>query len=227
MIANCLFEQNQGRIGGAVVGFGSREPYRSHPTNHFELYNCSFINNGAQYGSAIEINKEFYDSILVGTVLTLVLNNCTFQNNNLHKINSSSNSSSVGTVALSGANVEFRETTIFSNNNSTALIVDGASVRFINNSMTTFQDNSGLHGGAISLISGAWISVYPNSSVIFLRSTAVQYGGAIYVGLSRPFDYLLSHICFIKYHVEKVLPSEWEANFMFVNNTAKSNIGNM
>ena len=54
----------------------------------------------------------------------------------------------------------------------------------------------------------------------------MQYGGAIYVGLSRPFDYLLSHICFIKYYSEKVAPSEWETNLTFINNTAKSNIGN-
>ena len=224
MIANCLFEQNQGRLGGAVNGFGSRKPNRSHPTNHFEIHNCSFINNGAQYGSAIEINKEFYDFILVGTVFTLVLNNCTFLSSNLHK--NLSNSSSIGTVAMSGTNVEFRGTTVFSNNNSTALLVDGTRIMFSTNSSTIFQDNSGLHGDAISLISVAWISVYPNSSVIFLRNTAVQYGGAIYVGLFRPFDYLLSHICFIKYYSKKVAPNEWETNLTFINNTAKSNIGN-
>ena len=224
IIADCLFKQNQGKVGGGVNGFGSREPNRSHPTNHFEIRNCSFINNGAHYGSAIEINKEFYDSILVGTVLTLVLNDCTFINNTFHK--NLSNSSSVGTVAMSGTNVEFRGTNVFRNNNSTALLVDGASAKFSNNSVTTFQDNSGLHGGAISLITGAWISAYPNSSVMFLRNTAVQYGGAIYVGLSRPFDYLLSHICFVKYFSEKKAPSKWKTNFTFTNNTAKSNIGN-
>ena len=149
MIANCLFEQNQGRLGGTVNDFGSREPNRSHPTNHFEIHNCSFINNGAQYGSAIEINKEFYDSILVGTVLTLVLNNCTFLNNNLHNL---SNTSSIGAVAMFGTNVEFRGTAVFSNNNSTTLLVDGTCVTFSTNSSTIFQDNSGLHGDAISLI---------------------------------------------------------------------------
>ena len=222
IITNCLFQKNQAFIGvgGGIVGFGSREPQRTQPTNRFEIYNSSFISNGAQYGSAIQINKEYFDSITVGTIFTLVLDNCTFTNNNLND----NYSSSVGAVAMSGVNVEFRGTTVFSNNNSTALIVDGAFLRFGNDSLTTFQDNIGLHGGAISLINGAWISVYPNSNLIFLRNIAIQYGGAIYVELSTPFDYLLSHICFIRYYLENISPGEWKTNFTFVNNTAgKSN----
>ena len=217
-IANCLFEQNQALIGvgGGVAGFGSREPQRTQSTNYFEVFNSVFINNGAQYGSAIQINREHFDSITVGTIFTVVLNNCNFTNNNLFE-NSSSN---IGAVAMSGVNVEYRGTTIFSNNNSTALIVDGAFVRFSNDSLTIFEDNSGLHGGAVLLIKGSWISVYPNSSVIFLRNTAIQYGGAIYVELSTPFDYLLSHICFVRYYLENVSPSEWKTNFIFINNTA-------
>ena len=123
--------------------------------------------------------------------------------------------------------MEFRGTTIFSNNTSTALFVDGASINFGNDSRTIFQDNSGLHGGAISLISGSFISMYRNSSVIFLRNTAVLYGGAIYVALSTPFDYILSRVCFIRYYSENVSHNEWNTSFTFINNTAgKGNIGN-
>ena len=221
-VANCIFEQNQALIGvgGGVLGFSSREPQRSQSTNRFEIHNSSFIRNGAQYGSAIQINKEYFDAITVGTIFTLVLVNCNFTNNNLNE----DNSSSVGAVAMSGVNVEFRGTTVFSNNNSTALLVDGASITFSDNSTTTFQDNRGLHGGAILLVSGAWIIVYPNSNQIFLRNAAVQYGGAIYVSLTTPFDFLVSHICFIRYYLQHISPSEWKTNFTFINNTAgKSN----
>ena len=58
------------------------------------------------------------------------------------------------------------------------------------------------------------------TSLIFLRNRAIQYGGAIYAELSTPFDYLLSHICFIRYYLENVPPDEWKTNFTFVNNTA-------
>ena len=224
VVANCLFEENQGRIGGGFIGFGSREPQTKQPTNYFEIYNSSFINNGAQYGSAVEINREYFESIMIGTRFTMILNNCTFANNNLHESNSLSNSSSVGAVAMSEVDVEFRGTTLFTNNTSTALVIDGASVKFSNDSMTTFQDNSGLHGGAISLVNGAQITIYPNSNVIFLRNTAIQHGGAIYVALSTTFEYLLSRSCFVRYYIDSISPSEWRTNFTFINNTGgKSN----
>ena len=227
MIANCQFEQNQGAVGSGITGFGSREPQRIQPTNRFEIHNSSFINNGALYGSAIQINKEYFESIAVGITFTIVINNCTFADNNLYENNSLFSSSSIGAVALSEVDMEFRGTTIFSNNTSTALFVDGASINFGNDSQTIFQDNSGLHGGAISLISGSFISMYRNSSVIFLRNIAVLYGGAIYVALSTPFDYILSRVCFIRYYSENVSPNEWNTSFTFINNTAgKGNIGN-
>ena len=150
----------------------------------------------------------------------LVLKDCKFTSNNLND-SSQTNLSTIGAVAMSGVNVLFCGHTHFINNTSTALMVDAATVDFGNDSVTIFQDNSGLHGGAILLIEGASIIVYPNSTVIFLRNKAVEHGGAIYVELSTPFDYLLSHACFVRYYLETVLPDNWETNFTFINNTAR------
>ena len=91
------------------------------PTNHFEIHNSSFIGNEAKYGSAIEINKEFYASVTGGAIFTLVISNCTFINNCFKE-----SSSSIGAVAMSEVSVEFRGASKFSNNTSTALIVCGA-----------------------------------------------------------------------------------------------------
>ena len=143
------------------MGFGSREPENIKPTNHFEIHNSSFINNKARFGSAIQINRDYFDSITVGSIFTLVLNNCTFTSNNF------SDNSSIGAVAMSGVNIQFWGYTHFINNTSTALVVDAATVEFGNDSVTVFQDNSGLHGGAISMIKEARIVVYPNSVVAF------------------------------------------------------------
>ena len=44
--------------------------------------------------------------------------------------------------------------------------------------------------------------------------------------LSTPFDYILSHICFIRYYFENISPDKWRTNFTlnFVDNTGgKSN----
>ena len=211
-ISDCWFEENQALTGGGVMGFGSRE---TQPTNHFEIHNSSFVGNKAQFGSAIQINRQFFDSIIMGSIFALVLKDCNFISNNLHE------NSSIGALAMSGVNVEFLGYNYFTNNTSTALMVDAATIKFGNDSVTVFQDNSGLHGGAILLIQGASIIVYPNSTVIFLRNKAVENGGAIYVELSTPFDYLLSHACFIRYYLETVLPSNWKTNFTFIDNTAR------
>ena len=90
---------------------------------------------------------------------------------------------------MSGVNIQFWGYTHFINNTSTALIVDAATVEFGDDSVTMFQDNSGLHGGAISMIKEARIVVYPNSTVAFLRNTAVEY----------MWSYL--HLLTISYHV--------------------------
>ena len=223
-ISNCSFKQNQALtgVGGGILGFGSRELKSAKPTNHFEIHNSSFFSNTAFFGSAIQINKQYYDSATAGSMFVLVLKGCNFTSNNLQN-SSHTTFSSIGAVALSGVNVEFWGQTHFINNNSTALMVDGATVEFSNDSVTVFQNNSGLHGGAILLIEGAGIIVYPNSTVIFLRNTAVEHGGAIYVELSTPFYYLLSHVCFVRYYAENVLPDNWETNFTFINNTARQN----
>ena len=219
-VTNCYFAENQALtgIGGGILGFGSRE---SEPTYHFEIHNSSFICNKAQFGSAIQINREYFDSVIVGSFFTLVLKNCNFTSNNLH------DNSSIGAVAMSGVSIQFHGLTYFINNTSTALIVDGATVEFGNDSVTVFQDNTGLRGGAISLIEGAKIIVDINSTLVFLRNAAVEHGGAIYVELSTPFDYLLSHVCFIRYRLETVLPSNWETNFTFINNTARQSSNNI
>ena len=36
-----------------------------------------------------------------------------------------------------------------------------------------------------------------------------------------PFDYLLSHACFVRYYSEIIPPDQWETNFTFVDNTAR------
>ena len=60
---------------------------------------------------------------------------------------------------MSGINMEFWGYTHFSNNTLTTLMVDTATTELRNESVTSFQDNSGLHCGAILLIEGAGIIV--------------------------------------------------------------------
>jgi len=223
IVESCSFSHNKAvsGVGGGISLFGSREPETLRPTNHFIICNSSFAQNEALYGSAIEINRQYFESILVGTIFTLIIDSCIFTNNSLYSTRSEV--SSIGTVSTSGVNIKFTGTTIFSGNNLTALAVDGAVVEFFNNSVINFTDNHGLHSGGIHLISNAWIKIYPNCTVSFIRNTAVHYSGAIYVELSTPFDYILSRVCFVRYYLESISPKEWNFTFIFKNNSAGEN----
>ena len=61
--------------------------------------------------------------------------------------------------------------------------------------------------------------VHRNSSLLFVRNTALNHGGAIYVELSTPYDYILSHSCFVRYYLDDIFPNKWNTNFTFINNS--------
>ena len=91
--------------------------------------------------------------------------------------------------------------------------------------MIVFDGNSGVHGGAIMLIGGAWIKIHPYSNISFLHNNALISGGAIHVDVGTPFDHLVSHVCFIRYYKEYVSPRNWLTNFTFQDNKVNDNKG--
>ena len=103
--------------------------------------------------------------------------------------------------------------------------MDSATVEFTEHSVTIFDGNSGVHGGAIMLMGGAWIEIHPYSSVSFLHNNALISGGAIHVDVGTPFDHLASHVCFIRYYKENVPPTNWLTNFTFQDNKVNDDNG--
>lgn len=178
VLNNCTFKNNHALkgTGGGIMGYASHEPGIAQATNKFVVRNSTFINNEAQYGSAIQINKEYHSSIVEGNMLTFIVDGCVFIENNLQSVQNTT-FDSVGAVSSSGVNIQFRNYTRFSQNNSTALVVDGAFADFFVDSFTEFTENKGLHGGAILLIGESWIQVHPNCTLVFLKNTAQDYGG--------------------------------------------------
>ena len=156
----------------------------------------------------------------------MLINNCTFTSNNFFNLESSlSDYGSIGAVASTYVNIAFGGKTSFLTNNLTALVIDSSTVEFTEHSVTIFQNNSGVHGGAIFLINGAWIKIHPHSNVSFLHNNALISGGAIHVDVSTPFDHLASHVCFIRYYKEYVPTSEWLTNFTFKDNEVSEDKG--
>ena len=223
IIVDCIFMSNYALkgSGGGILWYVTHEANAMQPTNRFEVYNTLFVQNEAQYGSAIQINKDYFSSIIGGQVLSLLLDNCSFIGNELRF--DVSESGGIGAVAASGINIQFRKSTLFFENKCTALVMDDAIVEFLNHSYTNFQDNRGLHGGAILLMGSSLMELYYNTTLMFLQNTATGYGGAIYVELSAPYDYLISHACFVRYFDDSLMPGDWTASVIFVNNSAITN----
>ena len=227
-IDSCSFERNRSPVvGGGLSWHGGTELLGTRQTNYFAVSRSSFVYNQALYGSAIQINKEYFDLIANGTFLNLMISSCNFTYNSaniqLTSLSGQGGASGVGVVSASNVNIQFSGYTDFSLNNSTALVGDGAELGFHNNSVTIFHDNRGFLGGALLLMSSSRINVHFNSALIFIRNVAVINGGAIYVHFATLFDYLISYSCFIRYLGQNISLDKWNATFIFIDNKAANN----
>ena len=228
IIDSCSFERNRSpMVGGGLSWHGGTELLGTQQTNYFAVSRSSFLYNQALYGSAIQINKEYFDLIANGTFLNLMISSCNFTYNSANILltytSGQGGASGVGVVGASKVNIQFSGYTDFSSNNSTALVGDEAELGFHNNSVTIFHDNRGFLGGAILLMSSSRINVHFNSTLIFLRNVAVINGGAIYVHFATLFDYRIFYSCFIRYLGQNIAIDKWNARFIFIDNKAANN----
>ena len=226
IIDSCSFEHNQSPVvGGGLSWHGATEVLGTRQTNHFVVSRSLFAYNQALYGSAIQINKEYFDLIANGTFLNLEVHSCNFTYNsaNILLTSTSGGSSGVGVVSASKVNIQFSGYTEFSSNNSTALVGDEAELGFHNHSVTVFHDNRGFLGGAVLLMSSSWMNMHFNSTLMFLRNEAVINGGAIYVHFATLFNYLISYSCFVRYLGQNIAIDEWNTQLIFVDNKAADN----
>ena len=225
LVANSLFEENEA-VGGTAGGlgwYGSNEPDVPRPTNHVRVYNTSFVRNCARFGFAMEIHKGFLHFLVNGRMLDFIIDSCSFIENGLKSLPQSTlavQNNSLGAVVASEVGIQIRGYTSFVMNRFTALVLDKEKVEFCENSVTVFQNNNGVHGGAILLIDTAWIMVNYSSTVTFVGNTATVAGSAIYVQLITPYDHTLSHSCFIRYFEQNTAVSKWNATFTFISNTS-------
>ena len=211
--------------GGGLGFYGSREPNVTSSTNYIEISKCHFEENLAQFGSALAIAKDYYEVIPRGVLLTFIITSCTFignnVNNNMDAFNAhrSNSHSRVGAIAVIGFNIQFRLSTCISHHNTTALVMDNAIAEFYNGSTVIFTLNSGLKGGAILLLQGSWLKLFSDVKLTFQNNTAIKSGGAIFVEMISPFDFLESHICFMR-HYNNTPPSNWNnITIEFINNS--------
>ena len=233
---NCTFEENSANGNGGGLSIFSTKGTNTvfSTTNKINIINCQWRNNSAFVASAIDLAPEVFSRLGSGLLPKVVIDNCTFEyNHNVDIIKSESdyfNASINGlaTVYISGYQVDFSRDICFQYNNGTGIYLSLASIHIKKGSNLHFEGNIGKHGGAISMAAFSVLYIHNNCSLSFYNNTSLTKGGAIFVlYMDTQHEAGFSRSCFIQ-HPESELSNvdEDSINFYFINNTAKSEVGN-
>ena len=129
--------------------------------------------------------------------------------------------SGAGAVFSNELSVLFRGTTIFDNNNGTALYLSGSIASFQASSRVVFTHNDGTNGGGIALLGRSYLYLKGSSDFSFMHNTARQLGGGIYF---HGTDDIIYQPCFI-YNGPQSSSNTTLSKFNFSDNHAQSGRG--
>ena len=201
----CNIEGNvAGQYGGGFRTYSSRNTLI--PIS-ITFSQCSFTNNTALYGPAVDILPRSVDVYNDGFFSNLSFIDCKFMSNEVTKtLNDKSKSdtfkhydSGKGVFSCSNFFLFFGGHTQFKDNSGSAMYLSSCRVRFESESFVEFTNNSGFDGGALVLFGGSVLFVNDNSTLTFVNNTAVSRGGAIMYFSSNEHDFVSLKSCFIQY----------------------------
>ncbi len=225
-INNTNLKNNKASYGGGMTIFSNSDLHLTKLNNTIQFYNCKWTGNTASFGAAIDIAPSTFDEAPGNVPVIPLFINCTFKNNYIlsqpYK-NNREYSFSSAIISITSINVEFKGYTQFKDNDGTALMVNSAIAIFDKNSQVYFINNVGKKGGAIALLGISYIQFSPNS-LFYFDGNMAEIGGAIYSETTNKHDYILTRSCFLKQSAREKFNKK--TTFTFINNTAKSNIGN-
>ena len=141
---------------------------------------CNFINNRATVGSAMAVYEYKINGF--GQGMQLSIKNSHFVENKVITENHNTMvavSQSASTVHIRNMNITLYGNCSFVDNIGTGLKAE-SSVIGINGNIT-FLRNTGVNGGALSLVTYSYLIMNKNSSIFFTQNEARIAGGAIYV----------------------------------------------
>ena len=226
--SKCLFTDNTAKTGGGLAIYSSGGAVKE-LNNSIYLEGCSWIHNKAHFGSAVDISTHAWTTIASGYLPTPKFRDSVFfENYVLHNANYSEIFSfytkGKGTFLSTKFNIDFFGTLNFTSNNGSALALISSVAVFQTNTNVVFYNNSGLNGGAISLIGFSSLMLNESMSLILSNNHATKCGGAIYSYSIDKHNYVSSRSCFI--HNTKVYGQGdrtiRNTTVMFVNNSAET-----
>lgn len=226
------FSSNSAKFYGGGVGlFSSRLTKFNTSTNFIAFESCTWMDNQALSGSAVDIAPGIEQTLVNGVFPRPLFINCRFMYN---KIDTQVNimeyfnhsMAGVGTILITGFTAQFKGETTLAENAGCGLYINAGIAEFLENSNTTFDSNIGMNGGAISLGTFAMILIHDNSLLRFVNNRAGLMGGAIYAHSNDPHGFFMSRNCFLqRVALNNNFSSTSGIKFVFEGNEALSGTG--
>ena len=215
-VAQCKFFHNEAYFGGGLSADCGFRYY-----NNLLIKDSILMSNNATSGAAVDITHSYplkpgqYES------LEPIFSNCTFTGNFISYKHKTNFAVGYGAFAASGTSFHFESNIVFNNNNGSAISGTLATIIVNENSTLTFQGNSGINGGALSLKS-ARLLLYKNTTVRFISNYASRYGGALYSIVTD--DHMLFTITSCPFTFYRCIPAaknDCNVSVFFQHNKAK------
>ena len=231
-VLDCNFEANKAFSGGAVVIYSLyTSPQQG---GHLQVLfdNCAIKNNLALSGAAMYAIEKKHTGAQPGIDITM--RNVNVAENEVFKpaglsVQSPGEISSV--IDLFSVNFTITGNSTFSNNRGTAVRCV-SSILYLEENVI-FENNAGVFGGALQIITASFLVIRNNTHVIFHNNTGTISGGAIFASFLTSISPLAFQYadCFLYFAVVdflciggQVCPNIDELNFRldFIDNTAPS-----
>ena len=161
---------------------------------------CTFSENRATVGSAMAIYENKINSFSPG--MQVSIRDSHFINNKVITTNRDSTitvSQSASTIDIRNVNLTLYGSCSFVDNIGTGMKAESSVIGV--NGNVTFLRNTGINGGALSLVTYSYLIMNRNSSINFVDNVARIGGGAIYVNENGIASYLIGGFvdCFIHF----------------------------
>ncbi len=213
-----IFTDNSAPHAGGIA-YQTKSQWSNTTTATVNITNTNFTFNVATLsGAAIGLFK--WEAGLGGISITVDFYNCLWTDNSIYRTyTDNATIGGVGVIYSQGIPFSFKGTTIIMNNYGTAILASSVQIYMFD--QITISHNSGIRGGAISLVESSRMIIQQGLNITFTSNSADLVGGAVYhifpvLGVTGQNQYCV----FIYYNESITDPSEWEADIWFTNNTA-------
>ena len=229
IITNCHFTGNQATFSGAIQLLGLHNPFASKfSQNNVTLHNCLFQKNSAVVGTVIGAHEDKISGSYPG--IQLILDGVEMSENfaSTGEFAQRYIGSMPSTVSLISMNLTVTGVSQFIQNQGIAISATTSTIN-IGKGVVTFQENSGIVGGAIQLTDQSYLVLMNHSTTQFIHNLAQTSGGAIYVDLrDDSVESIRTDRCFLWFEYIDLLcnyticplPNSLNISMVFVNNTA-------